>query len=254
MESAGTIPIKQGIQEIRLNFTLLHWCLWRSGAASTGEPWPDGEVLPCKEGSADVGFLSMMQSRRLSPLARAACAVAWHCRQQCGDMSSVFFSNHGESQYYFEMLQGMAESEEVSPSRFSLCVHNAIAGLSSFHSESHMPYVSLAGGTEGIFTAFLEAAGMLLETPKVLVVCYEQALPEVYSPYCSISESTWALGMVLSSADGPGRQLRLLRRPNLGKLALEDCGQNLLETILTGRRSSSCRLDKSVWQLSLDDA
>ncbi len=89
----------------------------------------------------------MMQSRRLSPLAGAVSAVAWHSRQQCGDMPAVYFSNHGESQYYFEMLQGIAQGDDVSPSRFSLSVHNAIAGLSSFHSASYLPYVCLAGGT-----------------------------------------------------------------------------------------------------------
>ena len=167
-----------------------------------GEFWPGGEVLPCNGGRADVAFLPMMQSRRLSPLARAVSAVAWHSRQQCGDMPSVFFSSHGESQYYFEMLQVLAGGEDVSPSRFSLCVHNAIAGLASFHSASYLPYVSLAGGTEGMFAAFLEAGGILLETSKVLVVWYEQALPDAYRAYLATSETTFALAMVLTRAGG----------------------------------------------------
>lgn len=240
-----------GIQETRLNFTLRYWCLWQSEVLPGGVCWPGGEVLPCNGGRADVGFLPMMQSRRLSPLARAACAVAWHCRQQCGDMPSVFYSNHGESQYYFEMLQGMAEGEKVSPSRFSLCVHNAIAGLSSFHGASYQPYVSLAGGTEGLFAAFLEAAGMLLETPRVLLVCYEQALPEAYRTYPASSENTWALAMVLSGTDEPGRRLRLTRRP--GQEGAEDSAQSLIQAILEGRRSSVCRQERSIWRWSLDD-
>jgi len=244
---------ESSIKETRLGFTLQHWCLWQSEEPPPGDHWPGGEVLPCNGGSADVGFLPMMQSRRLSPLARAASAVANHCRQNNGDMPSVFFSGHGESQYYFEMLHGMAAREEVSPSRFSLCVHNAIAGLSSFHSTSFLPYVSLSGGTEGMFAAFLEAAGILLETPKVLVVWYEQPLPEAYRAYLATSEITWALAMVLSRAGNPGHQLRLARRQGKGLSTAEDSALSLVQAILENRRSSVCHLDRSIWQWSLDD-
>lgn len=254
MESALAPAAESGIKETRLGFTLQHWCLWQSEAPPLLDRWPDGEVLPCNKGSADVGFLPMMQSRRLSPLARAACAVANRCREKHGDMPSVFFSSHGESQYYFEMLNGIAAREDVSPSRFSLCVHNAIAGLSSFHSASFQPYVSLSGGTEGLFAAFLEAGGLLLETPKVLVVCYEQPLPEAYRVYLETSETTWALALVLSRAGNPGQQLRLTRKPNDGIPATEDTGQNLIQAILANRRSSTCRLDRSIWQWNLNDA
>lgn len=255
MESALAPAAESGIKETRLGFTLQHWCLWQSEQPSLPvDRWPGGEVLPCNKGSADVGFLPMMQSRRLSPLARAACAVANHCREKHGDMPSVFFSSHGESQYYFEMLNGIAAREDISPSRFSLCVHNAIAGLSSFHSTSFQPYVSLAGGTEGLFAAFLEAGGLLLETPKVLVVCYEQPLPEAYRVDLETSETTWALALVLSRAGNPGQQLRLTRKPNDGISATEDTGQSLIQAILANQRSSTCRLDRSIWQWNLNDA
>jgi hypothetical protein len=254
LESSRTLPENSGIQEIRLCFTLQHWCLWQSKETPFGKFWPGGEILPCNGGRADVNFLPMMQSRRLSPLARAVSAVAWHSRQQCGDMPSVFFSNHGESQYYFEMLQGIAGGEDVSPSRFSLCVHNAIAGLFSVHSASYLPYVSLAGGTEGMFAAFLEASGILLETPKVLVVWYEQALPVAYRAYLATSETTFALAMVLTRVGGLGHQLRLARRFDKGRANAEDGTQSLVQAILDGQRSAVCHLNQSIWQWRLDDA
>lgn len=244
---------ESSLKETHLGFTLQHWCLWQSEEPPLVDHWPGGEVLPYNGGSADVGFLPMMQSRRLSPLARAACAVANHCRQKNGDMPSVFFSSHGESQYYFEMLEGIAAHEDVSPSRFSLCVHNAIAGLSSFHSTSFQPYVSLSGGTEGLFAVFLEAGGLLLETPKVLVVWYEQPLPDAYRAYLATSETTWALAMVLTKAGNPGHQLRLVRRPGEGLSTTEDSAESLVQAILENRRSSLCHLNRSIWQWSLDD-
>lgn len=249
MKSADTPAIK----ETRLSFTLERWCLWQAEETPSGAHWPDGEVLPCNRGKADVKFLPMMQSRRLSPLARAASSVAWHCRQHAGDMPAVFFSSHGESHYYFEMLQGMAAHEDVSPSRFSLCVHNAIAGMSSFHSTSFQPYVSLSGGTEGLFSAFLEAGGLLLEAPKVLVVWYEQPLPEAYRTCRDTSATTWALAMVLTRTGNPGHQLQLARFPGTGLSATEGSARSLVQTILENRRSSICHLERSIWQWNLDD-
>ena len=215
--------------------------------------WPGGEVLPFNNNSADVSFLPMMQRRRLSPLARAACAVAWQCQQKHGDMPTVFFSSHGESQYYFQILENLATEHGISPSRFSLCVHNAIAGLSSLHSTSFQPYVSLAGGTEGLFAAFLEAAGMLLDEPQVLLVGYEQPLPAAYQTYAASPDTTWALAMVLSRSGDTGHQLVLTREPGNELDVSEEPQTNLIQAILAGERHGQTRLESSHWRWSLND-
>lgn len=239
--------------ETRLGFTLKHWCLWQSTATATEHCWPGGEVLPDMGGSADVNFLPMMQRRRLSPLAKAACAVAWNCRLAEGDMPSVFYSAHGESGYYFEMLDDMTAGEAISPSRFSLSVHNAIAGQFSLHSESRLPYVALAGGSEGLFAGFLEAAGILLEVPQVMLICYEQPLPEVYWPYLSTPANTWALAMVLARADTSGQQLRLFRNHITDPAVTTNTDSTLIQNILTGQRNACCQLQYARWQWSLAD-
>jgi hypothetical protein len=254
LELFQTLPENSDIQAMRLCFTLQYWCVWQAQEANTANCWPSGKVLPMHGGQADVSYLPMMQSRRLSPLARAVCAVTWETRQACGDMPAVYFSRHGESHYYFEMLQDLAGGAEVSPSRFSLSVHNAIAGLCSFHGNSFQPYVSLAGGAEGLFAAFLDAAGMLLETSTVLLVCYEQALPEVYQAYLADSEITCVLALVLSRAEGGGPQLQLTRKPNNRLLNREYATQDLIESMLAGQRSAVCQLNQSIWQWRLDDA
>lgn len=249
--ASPTTPTRQVAQ---LSFTLKHWCLWQDQAPLTHDIWPVGEVLPFNCKAADVSFLPMMQRRRLSPLARAACAVAWQCQQKHGEMPTVFFSDHGESQYYFEILENLAAQQGVSPSRFSLCVHNAIAGLSSLHRASFLPYVALAGGTEGLFAAFIEAAGMLLDVPQVLVVCYEQPLPADYQAYVAYSNTTWALAMVLGRSSEAGYQLRLAREA--GQVPNTDKSQpsQLIQAILANQRHGQSELGQSHWCWSLTDA
>jgi Beta-ketoacyl synthase, N-terminal domain len=247
-------PIISTRQAAQLNFTLKHWCVWQDQAQPTHDTWPVGEVLPLNGKTPDVSFLPMMQRRRLSPLARAACAVAWQCQQKHGDLPTVFFSNHGESQYYYEILENLAAKQGVSPSRFSLCVHNAVAGLSSLHSASFLPYVALAGGTEGLFAAFLEAAGMLLDVPQVLVVCYEQPLPAAYQAYASSSDMTWALAMVLGRSSEAGYQLKLVRDAGQASNTDKSHPSHLIHAILANQRHGQSQLEQSHWCWSLTDA
>lgn len=237
-----------------LCFTLKYWCLWQSEEISRPTSWPGGQVLPCSGGYADVSFLPMLQRRRLSPLARAVCAVAWNCRKVAGNLPTVFFSNHGESQYYFQMLQDLAAGESLSPSRFSLCVHNAIAGLYSLQSESVLPYICLAGGSEGLFAAFIEASGLLLEMPQVMLIGYEQPLPPVYQTYLAGPTKTWALAMVLARQDQIGYTLRLLREPSQGVGSTAPQMDYWLQCIIDGQRSGTMVLERSVWHWSLADA
>lgn len=235
-----------------LSFNLKHWCVWQSAESTIDCCWPGGAVLPYNQGNADVGFLPMMQRRRLSPLAKAACAVAWNCRAAAGEMPGIFYSAHGESSYYFDMLEDMSAGEAVSPSRFSLCVHNAIAGQFSLYSENPLPYIALAGGSDGLFAGFLEAAGLLLDVPQVMLVCYEQPLPAIYHPYVESSPHTWALAMVLSTLDDSALKLRLRRQALAGIANSTHAEAGLIQAILSGQPSGECRYQRACWQWDLE--
>jgi hypothetical protein len=233
-----------------LCFALERWCLWQPDAGGGGSPWPRGTA------PADLGLLPLMQRRRLSPLARAAIAAAWPCRPDQGEMPAVFCSNHGESHYYFEMLDGYARAGETSPSRFGLAVHNAVAGLYSALTGAGTPYLALAPGEEGPSAALLEAAGWLAGNPRrpVLVVCYEQPLPDPYRRYADSPDATLALALRLGAAAPDGPALRLRRVP-AGPPAAPECRlQRLCRAVLNGERRFTLAGERAAWQWSLDDA
>lgn len=236
---------------VELPFSLLHWCLWQSEATPSKQHWPGGQLL---RGELDLGFLPMMQRRRLSPLARAACAVAWQCRQRHGDLPAIYYSGHGESHYYFEMLQDIAAGEPVSPSRFSLCVHNAIAGQFSLHTQNHQPYVTLAGGGEGLFGALLEAAGWLLDVSKVMLVAYEQPLPELYQRDLATADNTWALALVLARAGQSGRRLCVWRDAGASALVADHGDLSLIEAIIHDLRDSAACQRGGRWHWQFGDS
>ncbi len=243
-----------GKAELRLEFTLEKWHVWQDGGYPLSPGWPQGGALPANGGSADVAFLPMMQRRRLSPLAKAAIAVAWACHPAGGGLPSVFYSSHGESHGYFDMLNELAEAQDMSPSRFSLSVHNAIAGLYALYSGSRSPYVALAGGGEGVFAAFLEAAGLIAEgAGRVLVVGYEQPLPEVYRNYAASPDATTALGLRLGAAGGRGPRLSLRRTPDVQAMPSSCSLTALAQTMLSGKRSAEFPQGRCIWHCSLGD-
>jgi len=237
--------------EAALNFTMERWCLWQPGVVTPDIAWPGGAVVPGSSEKDGLDFLPMMQRRRLSPLARAAMAVAWHCRGGLPAMPAVFYSRHGESGNYLEMLQDLADRQELSPSRFSLSVHNAIAGLYSLCSGSEAACVSLAGSVDDLFAAFLEATGLLAESgcARVLLVFYEQPLPEVYRAFATGPGRVVALALILAAPGVAGPRLRLLRkRPEAHEPACQI--ERLCEAVLRGERRSAAG---AAWQWELDD-
>ncbi|MBS1214277.1 MAG: hypothetical protein H6R26_2894 [Proteobacteria bacterium] len=251
-ESADPVVCLSGATDLR--FTLERWCLCQPTTVADDRSWPSGRVLPMVDGAASLDFLPMMQRRRLSPLARAAIAVAWDCRGDFRELPAVFFSRHGESHYYFNMLCDLAESREISPSRFSLSVHNAVAGLYSLCSDTRAPCTVLAGGKEDFYGAFLEAAGLLLEKSceRVLVVWYEQPLPEVYRSYVHGPDLTLALGMRLSAPSEAGPQIELTRMPRLEAPDAECLLQDFCRAIVRGERSSTAT-NGAPWAWTLTD-
>lgn len=167
--------------------------------------------------------------RRLSPLARAVFNATDGC---VDDVTTpiVFSSAHGEVNKSLEMLKDMQRGEEVSPTAFSLSVHNAISGLFSIANNNHQEITVLAPGQDGIAMVFLEALGILQErrnnTDEVLIVLYDEPLSDFY-PSLSIglkAPTSCALAIKIALS-GKGLPLQLQRsaehRHDSGEHALQ---------------------------------
>lgn len=119
--------------------------------------------------------------RRLSPLARAVLHCIDKCIQPNEHLPTVFSSSHGEINKCLKMLETLQAGDELSPTAFSLSVHNAIAGLYSMAYGNHAEITALAPAAAGLGAGFIEALGILQECqPEVLLVFYDEALPDFY--------------------------------------------------------------------------
>jgi Beta-ketoacyl synthase, N-terminal domain len=184
--------------------------------------WPPLGLLDAQElakTQANVlAFVPNNLKRRLSPLAKTVfCAVSQCvCLNDC--MPVVFSSTHGELAKSLQIIKMIEAGEEISPTAFSLSVHNAIAGLFSIVFGNTSEVTVLAPGEDGIASAFLDALGLLQEgAPEVLVVFYDEPLPDFYpsEPFQLSADSSSAVALKITQA-GEGQAVQLSRADAFG--------------------------------------
>jgi hypothetical protein len=190
-------------------FRIEQWRAWAPGLDSAADwhAWQQAPFAPQDGGEQpDVDFLPALQRRRLSRLARMAFHVAWPLADAAGPLPLVFASRHGETPRTLAILSDLAHDEPLSPTQFSLSVHNAIIGLWSIQRGDTSEMTALAAEGDGLEQALLEAATLLGEgAPGVLLIVAEEAPPELYTPFIDDVPFPYAVALLLR----PGAQWQL---------------------------------------------
>jgi len=192
-----------------IQFEIDQWQAWAPGLASTDD-WANWAGDPCElessDAQPDASFLPAMQRRRLSRLARMVFAVTTPLAANRAPMPLVYASRHGETTRTFAILNDLASDEPLSPTQFSLSVHNAIIGLWSIQQQNTSEMTALAAEGDGLEHAVLEAAMLLGEgAPEVLVVVAEDQPPAVYAPWINDVSFPYAVALLLK----PGKTWQL---------------------------------------------
>lgn len=146
-----------------------------------------------------------MQRRRLSGIAKLALNSAIQSLNSESVDYIVWASQYGDEHKTLKILADVLQDQTPSPTQFSTSVHNAIAGLYSILCQDATPSTSLAASWS---EALIEAYAWLKTTPKpnarVLVVYYDEALPEIYQEFQPFSG--FAMSAIIS-LDTPNLQL-----------------------------------------------
>jgi hypothetical protein len=194
-------------------FSIDQWRAWAPGLESAAEwnVWLASPVLPLSGAELpSVNFLPAMQRRRLSGLGRMLMHVAWPLAEGRPSMPLVFVSRHGETSRTLSVLQALAADEPLSPTQFSLSVHNAIIGQWSILRGDNSEMTALAGEEDGLEHGVLEALSLLAEgAPEVLLVLVEEAPPALYA--ASITDVPCSYALALRLVPGSDWRLQLAR-------------------------------------------
>ena len=170
-----------------LTFSIIDWKAW---TPAQQDAQPDVSVIPA------------MLRRRLSAIGRAALSVIMPLAQTYGAMPLVYVSRHGDLNRTLGLLEELAQGEPMSPTAFSLSVHNATAGLFSIQQQLNLNITALSGGARELVPGLLEALGLCdPQTPQVLCVFCDESPPAIYQHQVDQPAQPYAVAMIIGQGE-----------------------------------------------------
>ena len=180
-----------------------NWSAWTPNLKSKGnwQLWADNPESDSFSDELNISDVPAMLRRRLSNLGKMAIACANDTEQNIPQRPSLFCSRHGELARSVGLLTSLAQGELLSPTHFSLSVHNAIGGMLSINKKDPSNITAIAAAENMVPTALLEAQLIMQEQgcDEILCVIYDDLIPEPYAARTTIPDQAYALALVLSN-------------------------------------------------------
>jgi hypothetical protein len=170
---------------MQIEFAIRAWAAYAPELETPSQwlQWAAQSTLPTGDQQPDLGEMAPLLRRRLGPLGRTAAKAAYDCQESAG-IPIVFASRYGDAARSIALLKNFSVGEAVSPTDFTLSVHNAIGGVYSIAQKDRGNFTTVSAGSATAAAAVIEAAGLLSEeATEVMVVCYEAPLPGEYSAF-----------------------------------------------------------------------
>lgn len=213
------------------SFNILDWRSWSADSSDTTT-------------KDSINRVPAMLRRRLSPQGRATISTMLNLTDSYGEMPIVYCSRHGEVDRTIKLLKSLADNEPLSPTSFSLSVHNASLGLYSIHQKITQNISAIAAGRDYVIPVLLEALGLINDGhEKVMCVFSDFPLPEPYQAQTPEPERGFALALVVDAQN----KLKLLRNGTATSSKYQI--QELQELLLHKRTELSLSCNGSSWTI-----
>lgn len=174
----------------------------------------------------EISAIPAMLRRRLNSLGRITAAKYLSLLNQ-DECPIVYCSRHGDMERSFKILADIATNSPVSPTQFSLTVHNAIPGILSIHTVARRNISSIAAGKNGLVPTLLEATGLLSSScHRVVCLLADVPLPDIYRQQGYGPEKAYSVVFEVTNQDGIGLSMTCL-----GGSGSDDSGASHLAAI-----------------------
>ncbi|QIW16749.1 hypothetical protein A4G20_10620 [Pasteurellaceae bacterium RH1A] len=169
------------------SFSLKGWHIVTSKQLSP-QDWQAGEThwqavaQQLEDFAPKLAFMPPLKRRRLSPSARLFFEAAWDLCGEEANFPVVYASCNSEINRNFALWHSLLTEGDLSPTSFSLSVHNALVGQWSEARQVKAETTAITALQDNLETALLEAYLLLNDgADKVLVVVAEDPLDEKYN-------------------------------------------------------------------------
>lgn len=189
--------------------TIENWSAWAPNVESTEHwlEWAQGQREIFGDQKASVEFLAAKLRRRLSHHSKMALKVAFDCHSSGEPIQTIFCSRHGELHRSSGLLLDIAAKEELSPTAFSMSVHNTSSGMYAIARKDQSPSLALAAGSDTFASAFAEAFAVLHSgrSEKVMLVIVDELLPDLFGEFEDRGACSYAAAFLISRNESAGR-------------------------------------------------
>lgn len=234
-------------------FGIARWKAWAPGIRDDRSwlGWLEGDDSPEPDAQPDVGYLPPLLRRRLDRHGRMAMHTAWPCAEGRDTVRFVFGSRHGALERTVELLTALARSEGLSPTLFSLSVHNSAAGLFSIARGDRGAATSLAAGPDTLGLALLEGANMVADGSGPVLVCYsDDSLAPPYRRHTDDDDRPFSVSLLLTDVGEATVRCRLVRED---AAPAEAPAHALMRFLLDGTPRSVLGVDQA-WRIEREAA
>jgi len=178
-----------------IRFSVANYAAWAPGIETPAawQAWANDNFIITGTKEPAIKAMPALLRRRVSTPGKMALEVAYQCLGEQTNIPIIFCSRHGECERSVELLNSLARNITLSPTAFSLSVHNATAGLFSIARQDHTNNIAIAANHSTIEHAIIEACGLLADDiSAVLVVAYDTVLPTIFKDYQDCQEQPYA--------------------------------------------------------------
>jgi len=211
------------------------------------QPWP----LASEVEKVALPQVPPLLRRRLNVLGKYAVAVSMDQLAEQQQIVTVFASRHGDTELTLSLLKQIGRDEALSPTGFSLSVHNAVSGLLSIVRQDTLPSTAIAAMRGLVLQTLCEGISQLQQHPKVLCVITDIPLPDIYQSYCEGQDFPYALAFIMSRE---GTQpFTLVQQPDtkIGESSINETDDvfALMDLLCGGRQQLALYVNGIHWQL-----
>ena len=161
----------------------------------------------------------------------------------------VFASQHGELTRTVKILSSLAKDGEISPTDFSMSVHNTALGLFSIFENNKKPATTVAAGSDTFGFALLEACVLLNRFPDtpVLIVYFDEPIPEPINIQKNDREEPLSIALLLQSNGTSNLSMSFEHNGSTNTSVTSELGKSFLKFYLSDCIEKKVNTYKTTW-------